>query len=152
MGIFKEERVDYASQYPPLTGNYSGFRQLMSSGFLKLLDLSREPKKMSSLLQKALEGLPETNACAWWLETGSKSSMGRFLIHIDAQDGQDLQDFFRRRRPCSPGHPSIRTRSPPESASRAAASHTDYPVHPVHRCSVIWKTGTTGLGATPDRL
>ena len=30
--------------------------------------------------------LPETTPCAWWRETGSKSSMGRFLIHIDAQD------------------------------------------------------------------
>ena len=84
--------------------------------------------------------IPETNACAWWLETGSKSSMGRFLIHIDAQD------FFWRRRACSPKHPQIRTRSSPESASRAAASRPDYPVHPVHRCSMIRKTGSTGLG------
>ena len=41
--------------------------------------------------------LSETNAGAGWLQTGSKSSMGRFLIHIDGQDGQDgqdLQDFF----------------------------------------------------------
>ena len=77
--------------------------------------------------------LPETNACAWWLETGSLSSMGRFLIHIDAQDAQD---FFRRRLACVPGHPQIRTRSSPESASPAAASRPDYPVHPVHRCSI----------------
>ena len=62
--------------------------------------------------------LPETNACAWWLETGSKSSTGRFLIHIDAQDAQD---FFRRRLACIPGHPQIRSRSSPESASRAVA-------------------------------
>ena len=34
--------------------------------------------------------LPERNACAWWLETGSWSSTGRFLIHIDAQDAQDF--------------------------------------------------------------
>ena len=33
---------------------------------------------------------PETNACARWLETGSKSSMGRLLIHIDARDAQDF--------------------------------------------------------------
>ena len=59
--------------------------------------------------------------------------MGRFLIHIDAQDAQD---FFRRRLACVPGHPQIRTRSSPESASRAAASRPDYPVHPVHRCSI----------------
>ena len=59
--------------------------------------------------------------------------MGRFLIHIDAQDAQD---FFRRRLACVPGHPQIRTRSLPESASRAAASRPDYPVHPVHRCSI----------------
>ena len=56
--------------------------------------------------------------------------MGRFLIHIDAQDAQD---FFRRRLACVPGHPQIRTRSLPESASPAAASHPDYPVH---RCSI----------------
>ena len=78
-------------------------------------------------------GLSETNACAWWLETGSKSSMGRYLIHMDAQDAQD---FFRRRLACVPGHPQIRTRSSPESASPAAASRPDYPVHPVHRCSI----------------
>ena len=51
--------------------------------------------------------------------------MGRFLIHIDAQDAQD---FFRRRLACVPGHPQIRTRSSPESASPAAASRPDYPV------------------------
>ena len=51
--------------------------------------------------------------------------MGRFLIHIDAQDAQD---FFRRRLACVPGHPQIRTRSLPESASPAAASRPDYPV------------------------
>ena len=56
--------------------------------------------------------------------------MGRFLIHIDAQDAQD---FFRRRLACVPGHPQIGTRSSPESASRAAASRPDYPVH---RCSI----------------
>ena len=59
--------------------------------------------------------------------------MGRFLIHIDAQDAQD---FFRRRLACVPGHPQIRTRSLPESASPAAASRPDYPVYPVHRCSI----------------
>ncbi len=56
--------------------------------------------------------------------------MGRFLIHIDAQDAQD---FFRRRLACVPGHPQIRTRSLPESASPAAASRPDYLVH---RCSI----------------
>ena len=59
--------------------------------------------------------------------------MGRFLIHIDAQDALD---FFRRRLACVPGHPQIRTRSLPESASPAAASRPDYPMHPVHRCSI----------------
>ena len=59
--------------------------------------------------------------------------MGRFLIHINAQDAQD---FFRRRLACVPGHPQIHTRSSPESASPAAASRPDYPVHPVHRCSI----------------
>ena len=56
--------------------------------------------------------------------------MGRFLIHIDAQDAQD---FFRRRLACVPDKS---TRSSPESASPAAASGPDYPVHPVHRCSI----------------
>ena len=78
-------------------------------------------------------GLSETNACAWWRETGSKSSVSRLFINIDAQDAQD---FFRRRLACVPGHPQIRTRSSPESASPAAASRPDYPVHPVHRCSI----------------
>ena len=41
--------------------------------------------------------------------------------------------FFRRRLVCVPGHPQIRTRSSPESASPAAASGPDYPVH---RCSI----------------
>ena len=58
--------------------------------------------------------VPETNACARWPETGSKSSMGRFLFHMDAQDAQD---FFRKRLACSPEHPLIRRRSSPESAS-----------------------------------
>ena len=44
--------------------------------------------------------------------------------------------FFWRRLACVPGHPQIRTRSSPESASPAAASRPDYPVHPVHRCSI----------------
>ena len=48
-------------------------------------------------------------------------------------DAQDAQDFFRRRLACVPGHPQIRTRSLLESASRAAASRPDYPVH---RCSI----------------
>ena len=30
-----------------------------------------------------------------WLITGSKSSVGKFLIHIDAQDAQDIQDSFQ---------------------------------------------------------
>ena len=51
-------------------------------------------------------------------------------------DAQDAQDFFRRRLACIPGHPQIRTRSSPESASPAAASRPDCPVHPVHRCSI----------------
>ena len=60
--------------------------------------------------------------------------MGRCcLIHIDAHR---CTGFFRRRLACVPGHPQIRTRSLPESASPAAASRPDYPVHPVHRCSI----------------
>ena len=56
--------------------------------------------------------------------------MSKLFINIDAQDAQD---FFRRRLACVPGHPQIRTRSLPESASPAAASGPDYPVH---RCSI----------------
>ena len=73
--------------------------------------------------------------------------MGRFLIHIDAQDAQD---FFRRRLACVPGHPQIRTRSSPESASPAAASGPDYLVYPVHRCSIYspsrWICPVAGSG------
>jgi len=36
-----------------------------------------------------IQGRFDKNAFAGWLETDSKSSMGRFLIHIDAQDAQD---------------------------------------------------------------
>ena len=78
--------------------------------------------------------------------------MGRFLIHIDAQDAQD---FFRRRLACVPGHPQIRTRSLPESASPAAASRPDYPVHPVHRCSIYspsrWICPVAGGGRPAHR-
>ena len=34
----------------------------------------------------------ETNASAWELETGSKSSMSRWFFNMDAQDAQN---FFR---------------------------------------------------------
>ena len=47
-----------------------------------------------------------------------------------------MHRIFRRRLACVPRHPQIRTRSLPESASPAAASRPDYPVHPVHRCSI----------------
>jgi len=33
---------------------------------------------------------PETNANAWWLETGSRSRRGKWFFHIDAQDAQDF--------------------------------------------------------------
>ena len=36
--------------------------------------------------------LPETNASAWWLETGSKPRRGQWFIHIDAQDAQDFSE------------------------------------------------------------
>ncbi len=97
--------------------------------------------------------LPETTRCAGWLETGSKSSTGRFLIHMDAQDAQD---FFGRRLACIPGHPQIRTRSSPESAFRAAASGPNYPVHPVHPCSIyspsrlIFPVAGLGCAQRPD--
>ena len=98
----------------------------------------------------SLQRFFETNPCAWWLETGSKSSRGRFLIHMDAQDAQD---FFWRRLACSPGHPQIRTRSSPELASHAAASRPDYPVHP---CSIfspsrlIFPVAGVGCAQRPD--
>ena len=58
--------------------------------------------------------LPETDAGAWWLETGSKSSRGKFLIHIDAQDAQD---FFRKRPASNAANPPIRIGAgPPGSA------------------------------------
>ena len=41
---------------------------------------------------------PETNACAWWLETGSKSSMGRISIH-------EVLHFQYRVRPVSNAGP-----------------------------------------------
>ena len=41
------------------------------------------------------------------------------FVYIDALDAQD---FFWRRLACRPGHPQIRTRNPPESASRATAT------------------------------
>ena len=59
-----------------------------------------------------------------WVYGGSK----QVLINMDAQD------FFRKRLACNPEHPQIRTRSLPEPASRAAASRSGYPVHPVHPC------------------
>ena len=60
--------------------------------------------------------------------------MGRF--EFDSHRCTGCTGFFRRRLACVPGHPQIRTRSSPESASPAAASRPDYPVHPVHRCSI----------------
>ena len=59
--------------------------------------------------------------------------MGRFLIHIDAQDAQD---FFWKRLACNPEHPLTRTGSSAEPASRAGTSRPVHPVHPVHRCSI----------------
>ena len=63
--------------------------------------------------------------------------------------------FFRRRLACVPGHPQIRTRSLPESASPAAASRPDYPVHPVHRCSIYspsrWICPVAGGGRPAHR-
>ena len=76
--------------------------------------------------------LKQTPAPGGWKPVHSQAWVD-CLINIDAQDAQD---FFRRRLACVPGHPQIRTRSSPESASRAAASRPDYPVHPVHRCSI----------------
>ena len=77
--------------------------------------------------------LKQTLAPGGWKPVHSQAWVDLNLIHIDAQDAQD---FFRRRLACVPGHPQIRTRSSPESASPAAASRPDYPVHPVHRCSI----------------
>ena len=60
--------------------------------------------------------------------------MGRFLIHIGTGCHRDRR--LSEAGLWIPGHPQIRTRSSPESASPAAASRPDYPVHPVHRCSI----------------
>ena len=76
-----------------------------------------------------------------------------FSIHIDAQDAQD---YFRKRPASIPEHPQIRTRSSPESASRAVASRPGYPVHPVHPCSIYgrsrWICPVVGVGCAqrPD--
>ena len=67
-----------------------------------------------SLEWSAPTPLPETNAGAWWLETGSKSSRSKFLIHIDAQDAQD---FFRKRPASNAANPQVRIGGgPPGSA------------------------------------
>ena len=58
--------------------------------------------------------LPETNAGAWWLETGSKSRRGQWLIDMDAQDAQD---FLRKRPASNAANPQIRIGAgPPGSA------------------------------------
>ena len=58
--------------------------------------------------------LPETNASAWWVDTGSKSRRGQWFIHIDAQDAQD---FFRKRPASNAANPQIRIGAgPPGSA------------------------------------
>ena len=93
----------------------------------------------------------ETTPGVGWRETGSKSSMNRLFINIDAQDAQDyLARGFtvlsstiicastRIPKTRSHAHGLLRTptRSSKQSASPAAASRPDYPVHPVHRCSI----------------
>ena len=66
-----------------------------------------------------------------------------------------MHRIFRRRLACVPGHPQIRTRSSPESASPAAASRPDDPVHPVHRCSIYspsrWICPVAGGGGPARR-
>ena len=93
----------------------------------------------------------ETTPVVGWRETGSKSSMNRLFINIDAQDAQDyLARGFtvlsstivcastRIPNTRSHAHGLLRTptRSSKQPASPAAASRPVYPVHPVHRCSI----------------
>ena len=55
---------------------------------------------------------------------------------LDSNSGcRDVQDFFRKRPACNPGHRQARTGPSPKPASSAGTSRSVYPVHPVHRCS-----------------
>ena len=91
-----------------------------------------------------------------WRETGSKSSVSRLFINIDAQDAQDYlargytflsstiayaSTGIPKTRSHAHGSLRTRTRSSSQSASCAAASR---PVYPVYRCSQIQPTGLTG--------
>ena len=112
-------------------------------------------------------GLPETTPVAGWRETGSKSSMSRLLINIDAQDAQDYlargytvlsstiaytSTGIPKTRSQAHGSLRTRTRSSSQSASPAAASRPVCPVYPVYRCSQIQPTGLTGhVILVPDR-
>ena len=93
----------------------------------------------------------EATPVVGWRETGSKSSMNRLFINIDAQDAQDyLARGFtvlsstivcastRIPNTRSHAHGLLRTptRSSKQSASPAAASRPVYPVYPVYRCSI----------------
>ena len=109
----------------------------------------------------------ETTPVAGWRETGSKSSMSRLLINIDAQDAQDYlargytvlsstiaytSTGIPKTRSQAHGSLRTRTRSSSQSASPAAASRPVYPVYPVYRCSQIQPTGLTGhVVLVPDR-
>ena len=94
-----------------------------------------------------------------WRETGSKSSVSRLFINIDAQDEQDYlargytflsstiayaSTGIPKTRSHAHGSLRTRTRSSSQSASCAAASRPVYPVYPVYRCSQIQPTGLTG--------
>ena len=94
-----------------------------------------------------------------WRETGSKSSVSRLFINIDAQDAQDYlargytflsstiayaSTGIPKTRSHAHGSLRTRTRSSSQSASCAAASRPVYPVYPVYRCSQIQPTGLTG--------
>ena len=87
---------------------------------------------------------------------GSKSSVSRLFINIDAQDAQDYlargytvlsstiayaSTGIPKTRSHAHGSLRTRTRSSSQSASCAAASR---PVYPVYRCSQIQPTGLTG--------
>ena len=103
--------------------------------------------------------LSETTPSSRWRETGSKSSVSRLFINIDAQDAQDYlargytflsstiayaSIGISKTRSHAHGSLRTRTRSSSQSASPAAAFRPVYPVYPIYRCSQIQPTGLTG--------
>ena len=113
----------------------------------------------------------ETTFCAGWRETGSKSSIVRRLIYMDAQDGQDYR--ARVSTVMSSTIASVPTRisqGPLQGSWITAntrpiikwvcfcgtASRAVYPVYPVHPCSIyslsrlIFPVAGLGCAQRPD--